>query len=204
MEQFGWCFIGCGALGKQVAEQITKSVSHKIVSVYTRRLEAGQAFASAYSGQAYTTPEKAMTAVGVDAVYVVTPHNTHYLYTRLAMNLRKPLLCEKPFTMNADEAKELFALAKEKNPYVAEAMWTWFSPIANRVKAWVDAGELGELTKVISNYHLDVRRHTPRLTDPNLVGGALLDSGVYPLTYLYRLFGKPCKVECIGKLKEGV
>lgn len=202
--KFKWCFIGTGTLAKKVAKEILASGKHEILSVYTRNLEKGKAFTDQFGGTAYATPEEAMQAEGVQGVYVVTPHSAHYEYTKLAIELGKPVLCEKAFTTDANQAKELFTLAKEKGVYVVEGMWTWFSPVAHQVKKWLDEGAFGEIQKVLLTYHMDVRNYAPRLTDPNLAGGALLDIGVYPITYLYRLFGKPVKVECKGIVESGI
>ena len=98
----------------------------------------------------------------------------------------------------------VFALSREKGVYLAEAMWTWFAPVANQVKSWLDCGLIGDVVDVRTNYHLDVQHYAPRLLDPAVAGGAVLDSGVYPITYLYRLFGKPVRVKCIGTLRDGV
>ena len=113
-------------------------------------------------------------------------------------------MCDKAFTMDAEQAKELFALAEKQGVYLAEAMWTWFSPVANKVKEWLEHGAFGEVEKVVANYHSDSRGYAPRVTDPNLGGGALLDVGVYPIAYLYRLFGKPTDVRCVGVLENGI
>ena len=83
-------------------------------------------------------------------------------------------------------------------------MWTWFSPIANKVKQWLDDGEFGEIQTVVANYHLNSKGYAPRVTDPNRAGGALLDVGVYLIAYLYRLFGNPVKVHCSGVLENGI
>lgn len=201
---FRWCFIGTGTLANNVAQQVIKSGRHQIVSVYTRRLEKGEAFAQQYGGKAYGSALEAISAEGVDGVYVVTTHPSHYEYAKLALTLGKPVLCEKPITVNAREAQELFGLAKEHNVYLAEAMWTWFSPVANQVKQWVDSGAIGEIKSVTANYHLNSQNYAPRVMDPNSAGGALLDVGIYPITYLYRLFGQPSKVVCHGNIQGGV
>lgn len=201
---FRWCFIGAGGLAHQVAGRITASGLHRIASVYTRRMGSGIDFAIQYGGQAYRTAEEAILAPGVDAVYVCTPHNSHYSYVKLALELGKPVLCEKPITVTAKQAEELADLAREKHLYLAEAMWTWFSPVANQVKEWLDQGAFGEIQNVLAHYHLNVVKGYPRLTEPTLAGGALLDSGIYPVTYLYRLFGMPEKVQCTGTVENGV
>lgn len=201
---FGWCFNGCGTLAKKVAKQITESGRHKIVSVYSRSMERAEQFAGQYNAVACRSAEDAITMEGVQGVYVVTPHDSHYAYTKLALNLEKPVLCEKPFTVTSAQARDLIALAKERQLYLAEAMWTWFAPVANRVKLWLDNGEFGKIQKVMVNCHLNSKDYAPRVTDPNAAGGALLDMGVYPITYLYRLFGKPQKIKCTGIVSEGI
>ena len=199
---FCWCFIGTGTLAKQVAAEITASGRHRIASVYSRRPEAAEAFAKQYGGEAFDTPEQAIRSA--DAVYIVTPHPAHYPYVKLAIELGKPVLCEKPFTVKAEETRELFSLAREKKVYLAEAMWTWFNPCANRVLKWMEEGAAGRVERVVTKMLVNVIHYAPRLTDPMLAGGALLDSGVYPVTYLYRLFGKPAAVRCRGEIEGGV
>ncbi len=199
---FSWCMIGTGTLAKQVAEEITASGRHRIVSVSSRRFEAAEQFAKKYGAAAWEDAADAMARA--DAVYVVTPHPSHAQYVRQAIAMGKPVLCEKPFTVQAAETKELFSLAKEKNVYIAEGMWTWFAPVALRVKAWVDSGAVGKIERVDTQMRVNVIHYAPRLTDPMLAGGAILDSGVYPITYLYRLFGKPVEVRCSGRIENGV
>ncbi|MDO5422288.1 MAG: Gfo/Idh/MocA family oxidoreductase [Eubacteriales bacterium] len=199
-----WCFIGTGTLAKPIAEILTKSDHHQVTSVYTRTFEKGQAFAATYGATAYPTLEEAVSAPDVDAVYIVTPHNNHFQSAKTALLLGKPVLLEKPFTMTAAEAKELFALAERQNLYLAEAMWTWFSPIANQVKTWLDAGEFGDLEDVRINHKVNILKYAPRVTDPNRAGGAILDTGVYPLTFAYRLFGQPETLVCEGELADGI
>ena len=195
-ETFRWCFIGTGKLANIVAKELENKGGHLVVSVYSRRYEKAVEFAQKHNAKAYEDVREAIRDTQVDGVYVVTPHNAHYEYVKMAIEEGKPVLCEKAFTTDAKQAEELFDLAEKKGVYIAEAMWTWFSPVANQVKKWLDEGAYGKILSVKANYHLDVRNYAPRLTDPKLAGGMLLDSGVYPITYLYRLFGKPVKVVC--------
>lgn len=201
---FNWCFIGAGRLAEKVAKQITRSGRHRVASVYARRPEQCQEFALPYGALSCASAAEAIAAPGVDAVYIVTPHSTHYEYAKLALELGKPVLCEKPFTTDAQQTEELIRLARSKGLYIAEAMWTWFAPAANQVKKWLDDGEFGALEEVKLTYRAALKGRGGRLTDPHRAGGALLDIGIYPITYLYRLFGNPVKVECIGELENGV
>lgn len=199
-----WCFVGTGTLAGKIAQILNKSEQHTITAAYSRNAEKCQAFADRCGAKAYTSLEEAVSAPDVDAVYIVTPHNSHYACTRTALLAGKPVLLEKPFAMTAAETRELFALAEQQHVYLAEAMWTWFSPIANQVKAWLDAGAFGTLEEVRINHKVNVLGYAPRLTDPNLAGGAILDTGVYPLTYAYRLFGRPVSIVCEGELENGI
>ena len=206
MEQkpFGWCFLGTGTLANNVAKEILPTGRHRIVTTYSRNPEKNRAFAAACGAVPCASVDEAVLNPAVDAVYVVTPHPSHYNLVKQALSLGKPVLCEKPLTITAAEAKELFDLAEEKGLYLAEAMWTWFAPTANRVKEWVDAGRFGTIERVHLNYHMNGQNYAPRVTDPALAGGALLDIGVYPIHYLIRLFGMPAEVRCTGRLKGGI
>ena len=200
---FNWCFIGSGRLAKKVARIIIKSGRHKIVSVYSRRFDKCEKKEKKYGAVAYGSASEAVNADGVDGVYIVTPHDSHYEYCRLAVQSGKPVLCEKPFTVDFGSANEVFALAEEKKVYVAEAMWTWFAPVANKIKEWLDNGEFGEIKSASAKWRLPFG-YAPRVTDPNRAGGALLDIGVYSVAYAYRLFGKPVKIDCKGKVAGGI
>ncbi len=204
MDKFRWCFIGTGSLAKTVASQLNKSGRHEIVSCYTRNYEQGKAFAEKYGGTACDTPEKAITAEGVEGVYIVTPHNAHFRYAKLSLELGKPVFCEKAFTVTAKETQELINFAREKNLYLCEAMWTWFSPSANMTKKWIDENKIGKILSADFSYHIRIVGNKGRHTDPKRAGGALLDITIYPITYAYRLWGKPEKIESTAKLKDGI
>ena len=174
-----------------------------MLSVYSRNFERCSAFAKKFGACAFKSAKEAINAECVDGVYIVTPHNSHYEYSMLSIEAGKPVLCEKPFTVDCSSAREVFDFAKERGIYIAEAMWTWFSPVANKVKEWLTLGEFGEVKRAFAKWHIP-GNYAPRVTDPNTAGGALLDIGVYPATYAYRLFGKPQKIECAGTVKNGI
>ena len=204
MNKFKWCFIGSGSLAKTVAFQLNRSGRHEIVSCYTRNYEKGLEFARKYGGKAYKTPEEAITADGVDGVYIVTPHNAHFRYAKQALELGKPVFCEKSFTVTAEETDELISLAKEKDLYLCEAMWTWFSASANQTKKWIDENKLGKIHSADFTYHVNIINGAERVRDPKRAGGALLDITIYPITYAYRLWGIPQKIETKGNVQNGI
>ncbi len=204
MSKFRWCFIGTGSLAKQVASQLNKSGRHEIVSCYTRNYEKAVDFAEKYGGFAYDTPEKAIGAEGVEGVYIVTPHNAHFRYAKMALEMGMPVFCEKAFTVTAAETQELIALAHEKNVYLCEAMWTWFSVAANRTKKWLDEGKIGRVISADFTYHIRTAGQKGRHTDPARAGGALLDITIYPITYAYRLWGIPDEIKAKAVIKRGI
>lgn len=202
---FRWCFIGAGHLAEKVAKELAAGGNHQIAAVYTRRYEAAKRFTDRFGGVPCATPEEAISQRDVDGVYVVTPHSSHAHYAALALRIGKPVLLEKPFTLEPESARVLVALAREKQIYLAEAMWTWFSPVAQQVKRWVDAGELGKPeTAELSYCFWKPRYPADRLFDPKRGGGALMDIGIYPVTYLYRLFGTPETITCTGTVDGGI
>ena len=204
MDKFKWCFIGTGSLANTVASQILKSGKHQVVTCYSRNRKTCDEFADKYGAKSFSSAEEAISSEDVDAIYVVTPHNSHHMYAKMALNLGKPVFCEKPFTVTFEDTEELISLAKEKNLYLCEAMWTWFSPTANEVKKWIDENKAGKITSADFRYHIRTVQYKGRHTDPKRAGGALLDITIYPITYAYRLWGLPDKIESSATIKNGI
>ena len=204
MEKFRWCFIGTGRLADQVAKQIIGSGKHEIAACFSRNHNSCREFAQKYDAHPYDSCEEALHSEDFDAVYVVTPHNAHYRYAKQALEAGKPVLCEKAFTVNAKETDELIRIARKNQLYLAEAMWTWFSPCANQVRQWIDDKEIGKIKEAFFTYHMKSISYAPRVSDPKRAGGALLDITVYPITYAYRLFGYPESIQSEAILTNGI
>src|SRR5690606_16035227 len=121
-----------------------------------------------------------------------TPHSDHAATARLCLEAGKAVLCEKPFTVNAKEASELASLARSHGVFCMEAMWMWCNPIHRRLYAALAAGEIGAVRTVTADLGFRARYDpTDRLFAPELAGGALLDVGIYPLSFAYRILGPP-------------
>lgn len=205
MSKFRWAYIGNGNIAASTARSIEKG-NHTITAVYGRNEEKARAFAKKHKATAYTSFEDCVTADDVDAVYIATPHTSHIDYAIRAMKLGKPVLCEKPVGINLGEVEAMINASKELDVYYCEAMWTWFSKVAMKVKKWVQDGEIGEVTDVIIDYAFPgvMMSKNSRVLTPSTAGGALLDIGIYPITYCYNIFGVPDKIECNGTLKNGI
>lgn len=205
MEKFRWAYIGSGSIANSTAGDIVRG-NHIITSVYGRNAQKGRAFAEKYNAVFYDDFEKAVSRNDVDGVYIATPHTAHVDYAVSAMRLGKPVLCEKPVGVCLDDVNTLINTAKSENVYFCEAMWTWFSDVALTVKKWVKDKEIGDISEVEINYMFPgiVMPKTSRLLMPETAGGALLDIGIYPITYCYNLFGMPNNILCSGKIKNGI
>ena len=136
------------------------------------------------AGTAYGDYRALVEDPAVDVVYVATPHALHREHVELAFEAGKPVLCEKAFTLDAADAEHLVALAREKNLFLMEAMWMRCNPLVRRLQQLLATGALGEVRQVRADLGFVVDKPpTDRLLDPALGGGALLDMGVYPLTF---------------------
>ena len=205
MEKFRWAYIGSGGIAHSTAREITKG-NHAVVSVYSRTKAKAEEFAAKYGAVAYDSFEEAVLREDVDGVYIATPHNSHLDYSLRAMKAGKAVLCEKPVGVSFAEVRQMTDTARQTDTYFCEAMWTWFSDVALTVKKWVSEGKIGQVKSVTVNYSFPgiFMPKTSRVLTPETAGGALLDVGIYPITYCYNLFGVPEKIECKGLLKNGI
>ncbi len=205
MEKFRWAYVGSDSIAGSTAASITRG-AHEIAAVYSRNAAKAQEFAAKYGAKAYSSFEEMLAQGEFDAVYIATPHTSHLEYSLKAMRAGKPVLCEKPAGVSEREVSEMLTASRENNVYFCEAMWTWFSPVALEVKKWVAEKRIGEIKSVKIEYAFPgvLMSRNSRLLMPETAGGALLDIGVYPITYCYNLFGFPDRIGCRGKLKNGI
>ena len=157
-------------------------------AVASRTLSKAQKFAAEYGVKcAYGSYEELAQDLNVDLIYIATPHSEHYDNILLCLKYDKNLLVEKAFTANALMASEVIALAEEKGVFLCEAMWTRFLPAVQMVKDWILAGKIGKVESVEADFSMPLS-HKERLKNPALAGGALLDLGIYSLTFADMFF----------------
>lgn len=198
---FNWCFIGAGKIAFTVAEELYRNNNNRVVSVYNRTFSKAEKFAEKYNATAYKNAIDAINDPRVDGVYIALTHNLHYEYIKLCLENNKPVLCEKSFVRDEQEARELFELAKKKNIYLSEAMWTWHNNLAYKAKELVKT--IGKIQSVECAFSFE-GMNVERLIKPEFYGGALYDIGIYGLRYSLELFGYPNKIDCKGETKNGV
>ena len=204
---FNWCFIGTGKIANKVAKQVVTNPGHKIVAVYNRTKAKAEKFAKKYNSKVYESALEAIKDPRVDGVYIATTNETHFSFAKLCLENQKPVLCEKPITGNAKELEELIKLSKENSTFLKEAMWTWFNPVANKVKKWIEEERVGKIISVDCIFNMPIfgyNKAKGRYINPARYGGALLDLGVYPVRYVYELFGTPKAIISKGKLYNGI
>ncbi|MBE6836018.1 MAG: Gfo/Idh/MocA family oxidoreductase [Ruminococcaceae bacterium] len=205
LSKFRWAYVGSGNIAKSTARSITKG-EHCITAVYSRNSQKAESFASKYKAKPFTDFESMLKSDCFDGVYIATPHTSHLEYSVKALKAGKPVLCEKPVGVSTAEVDLMINASRENKTYFCEAMWTWFSPVALTVKKWIDEKRLGEITDVHIDYAFPglMMNKNSRVLTPETAGGALLDIGIYPITYCYRLFGFPKTITCNGTLKNGI
>jgi predicted dehydrogenase len=201
-----WGILGTGAIAHlQTADLLGSGFT--VTAVGSRSERAAEAFATEFDiGTAHGSYEALASDPQVDVVYVATPHPFHSSNAQLALNAGKHALVEKPFALNAIQARAMVELATRKHLVVLEAMWTRFLPHMLRILEIIAAGILGEVRTVIADHNqLLSSDPTNRLNAPNLGGGALLDLGIYPVSFAVDLFGAPSSIHAIAaKTTTGV
>ncbi|KUM36771.1 Gfo/Idh/MocA family protein [Arthrobacter sp. EPSL27] len=190
--QLRWGILGTGFIaGLQTQDLIEHGFS--VQAVGSRSLESSQEFAKKFNvPTAHGSYEALAADPDVDVIYIATPHPFHHANALLALGAGKHVLVEKSFTMNAREAREIVALAESKALVALEAMWTRFLPHMVRLREVIREGRIGEVRKVVAGHNQNLPRDPAhRLNDPALGGGALLDLGVYPVSFAMDLLGTP-------------
>ena len=195
-EPLRWGLIGTGGIAAVFARDLELTDSGSVVAVGSRSAESAERFADAHGvPRRHASYEALVADPDVDVVYVATPHPLHRDNTLLALDAGKPVLVEKPFTMNAGEARELVAAARERGLFLMEAMWTRFLPHIAEVRRLLDEGALGELVSLSAEHGQWVPQDPAhRLFVPELGGGALLDLGVYPVSFASMVLGTPERI----------
>lgn len=189
MEKLKVGIIGAGCIAHTMAEALTAMPDAELVAVASRSAQKGRDFCARYGvARLYDTYEALVSDPEVELVYVATPHSLHAAHACLALEHDKPVLVEKPFAGNAREAEAVFQLARERGLYAGEAIWTRYMPMSHRVGELLAQGVIGtpRLLSATLCYNMIDK---PRIWDPALCGGALLDVGVYTLHFARMYFG---------------
>ncbi len=189
----GWGFIGTGRIARGFAENLRSVPDARLAAVGSRSADTARSFADAYGDpgcRSHASYDALVADHDVDVVYVASPHALHPEHTRLALEAGKPVLCEKALALNAADAEDMVALARERGLFLMEAMWMACHPTMRSLIAALESGRLGQPRQVHADLGFLVEADPEdRLLDPALGAGALLDMGVYPLTFAHLVLG---------------
>ena len=197
-----WGILSTGAIARQFAQGLTSVPDAELVAVGSRTQAAADRF-----GDTFRVPRRhaSYRAVAedpdVDVVYIGTPHNLHCENTLMCLEAGKPVLCEKPFAINAAQAERMVALARSKRLFLMEALWTRYLPAMIELRRLLAAGTIGPIRMIEADFGFRPE-YDPlgRLYNPDLGGGALLDIGIYPISLTAMLLGLPARMTAIAEL----
>ena len=201
-----WGICGAGRISHDfvVSLKTLPASDHQVVTVGARSLERAQQFAATHGiPRAYGSYEEVAADPEVDVVYVGTIHPTHLATSTMALGKGKPVLCEKPLTMNVRDTETLLKMAQEKNVFLMEAVWMRYFPAIVELRRLISEGAIGEVRYVNATFSFRRPSTLVRMVDPKLGGGGLLISGVYVLGFASIVFGgEPESIHACGQLTE--
>lgn len=193
MNKIRWGILACGKIAKKFAADLKLVEDGELIAVASRDVERAKQFAADFPAKyVFSSYEELVNCEEVDAIYVASPHSHHHEHTLLCLNHGKAVLCEKAFAINQHQAKEMIDLARTKKVFLMEALWTRFLPHYLKVRDMIAEGKLGELKGVLANFGFKPPEPvSPRLFEPALGGGSLLDIGIYPVFLAQSILGVP-------------
>ena len=199
-----WGVLAPGGIANRFAEAVAEGTRSSVVAVGSRSPERARAFAERHGiPRAHGSYAELVADGEVDAVYVASPHSEHHEHALLALRAGKPVLVEKAFTRSLREADEVLGVAEASGLLAAEAMWSRYLPHYDVIRRTVEAGTLGEVVLVEADHAQRLWPGGPaRLSQPELAGGALLDLGVYPLSFADHVLGRLDDVVARGTLTD--
>lgn len=198
-----WGIMGCGSIAREFADALKAVPGAELIAAASKTGKAKK-FAEEFGlPYYYDDYEEFVRNEQIDVVYVATTHNFHYENTMLCLENNKHVLCEKAFTLNTYEALKLIEAARSKKLFLMEAMWTRFAPALAKLISIIKEGVIGDIKTLKGDFCIDIpfdKKH--RLYNPDLAGGALLDVGIYPITFSCMVLEK-YPVEVSGRLNIG-
>ena len=205
MDTIRWGILATGKIAHSFAADLALLPDARLEAVGSRSTASAEEFAAEFAppdgapARAHGSYEDLAADPDVDVVYVASPHGLHLDQVRMLLEAGKPVLCEKAITLNAAQAEELVALARERDLFLMEAMWMACHPLVRHLRQRARAGDFGRLRQLVADLGWVVDKPpTDRMFAPELGGGALLDMGVYPLTLAHLFLGEPAELTAVA------
>jgi predicted dehydrogenase len=202
-----WGILGCGRIARKFAADLVLVQDAQLMALGARKIEDARAFANEFPAQhVYGSYEELVADPEVDVIYVATPHALHHEHTLLCLKHKKAVLCEKAFAINLRQAQEMVDVSRKNQVFLMEALWSKFLPQYQKLRELIDTGELGEIRNVLVDFgFIPQEPFPPRLYDPALGGGSLLDIGIYNVFFVLSVLGRPDTIEAsMTPTPEGV
>ena len=175
--------MGAGGIARVMANTVNQMDDVTLYAIGSRTLDKAKKFAQEMKCEvAYGSYDELVKDDNIDLIYIATPHSEHFANMKLAIDNNKAILCEKSFTVNAKQAKEILVYAKKKNVFVAEAIWTRYMPSRFMIDEIIKSGKIGKVVSISANLGYLIQSYE-RIKKPELAGGALLDVGVYTVNF---------------------
>ena len=195
-KKFKWGIIGTGGIAGAFANDLSYLNDHTVAAVGSRALTSAHNFSSKYPGcVGYPSYSELVADPDLDGIYIATPNNFHAKHTVLALKAGKPVLCEKPFAINVNEVELMVNVATQNQLTLIEAMWTRFLPHIEKVREIITSGVLGNIHTLQADHGQRLSdSKNPRIWEPSLGGGALLDLGIYVVSFAHLILGVPTKI----------
>jgi len=205
---FKWGVIGPGTIARSFAKAVAGCPDTCILAVASHNFDKAKLFAQEYNiPMIYDTYEKLVANCEIDAIYISNTNPYHFESIITCLNGQKPVLCEKPMTLNIDQMQNVITLARKNKVFLMEALWSRFLPIYRVVDQWIDSGKIGEILMVKADFGFrrPEWKENARHIDPQNGGGALLDVGVYNIALACKYLGNnPIEtVSCLTKFHTG-
>lgn len=182
--------LGLGKIAHKMARTVAQMKQVRIAAVGSRSYEKAREFAALYGiEKTYGSYEGLASDGDLDLIYIATPHSEHYYHMKLCLKYNKNILCEKAFTLNVEQAREVFAEAEKKGLLLTEAIWTRYMPSRAMISQVIESGLIGKPASLSANLGY-VLTQVERVMNPRLGGGALLDVGVYVINFALMVFGE--------------
>jgi len=198
-----WGILSAGKISHDfmVGQAVLPKDEHQVLAVAARNLDSAKAFAKTHEiPKAYGSYDELVKNPDIDVVYIGSVNPQHLSMVKLALNNGKHVLCEKPLGINVRETKEMLDLAKSKNLFLMEAIWSRFFPVYQELRKQLDNGSMGDVLQVVVTFGVLISE-VDRLKLKELGGGTTLDIGVYCVQFAEFVFGeKPLKVVTGGHM----
>lgn len=199
-----WGILGTGVIARKFALGLKAAPGAELVAVGSRTQAAADEFGDTFGvPRRHASYEALAHDPEVDVIYISTPHSLHKDNTLLCLEAGKAVLCEKPFAINAAETEAMIKLARQKKLFLMEAMWTRFLPAVLKVRQLIAEDAIGEVRMLMADLGFRAEFDPKsRLFDPALGGGALLDVGIYTVSFASMLLGTPVRVTSLAQLGQ--